>query len=230
MERSVQSKELYDSLYSDGGFEGVYNLPYRHSVYFPLFKRVLEEVQRQNAHAILEVGCGAGAFGHMVLEQTNLAYQGFDFSSVAVAKAIARTGRNDMFYEGDATSQSAYNDKQFDCIVCTEVLEHIENDLEAISRWPIGTHCVCSVPNFDADSHVRFFHDEDEVRARYGKLVDCTTIVRIKKPVLSDISKSSILRALRWNRYHPRQLIEILGMGSFNAVGGWFLFSGKRLD
>jgi SAM-dependent methyltransferase len=228
MEKVVQSKELYDSMYTEGGFEGVYNLPYKHSAYYPLFRRVLREVLAADVKSVLEVGCGSGAFAHMVMDTTNLQYRGFDFSSVAVEKSIARTGRNDAFYEGDATSAEAYAGRRFDCIVCTEVLEHIEKDLDAIARWPSGKFCVCSVPNFDADSHVRFFQSENEVRDRYDKLINFSNIVRVKKPVLSNISMSSILRVLRWNRYRPRQLMEILGIGSFESLGGWFLFWGQK--
>ena len=228
MEKAVQSKELYDSLYTDGGFEGVYNLPYRHSTYYPLFKQVLRQVLQSNAQSILEVGCGSGAFAHMVMEKTNLKYQGFDFSSVAVTKAVARTGRDGVFYEGDATTRAPYEGRQYDCVVCTEVLEHIEKDIDAISQWPSGTFCVCSVPNFDADSHVRFFRTADEVRARYRSAIDITKILHIKKPALSDISMSSTLRALRWNRYRPRQFLEVLGIGSFESLGGWYLFAGFK--
>lgn len=62
MEKAVQAKELYDSLYTDGGFKGVYNLPYRHSTYYPLFKQVLRQVLQSHAQSILEVGSGSGAF------------------------------------------------------------------------------------------------------------------------------------------------------------------------
>lgn len=228
MEKAVQSKELYDSMYEEGGFQGVYNLAYRHSAYYPLFKQVLRVVSDSKAKSILEVGCGSGAFAHMVMDNTSLDYRGFDFSSVAVEKSKVRTGRDEAFYEGDATSAEAYQGKPYDCIVCTEVLEHVEKDLEAIARWPAGTLCVCSVPNFDADSHVRFFRAEEEVRDRYGSLIDLANIVRVKKPALSDISMPSILRALKWNRYRPRMLMEILGIGSFDSLGGWFLFWGHK--
>ena len=108
------------------------------------------------------------------------------------------------------------------------MLEHIEHDLEAIGNWKSGTYCICSVPNFDSETHVRFFESADQVRARYGALIDIGEIARIKKPVLADISMSNTLRALRWNRYRPRQLIAILGLGTFESIGGWFLFSGIK--
>src|SRR5205823_3402358 len=165
---------------------------------------------------------------HLLIEKTAIDYRGFDFSEVAVRKAIARTGRADAFYMGDATSPATYEGQSADCIVCTEVLEHLEQDLEAIANWRPGTFCVCSVPNFDADTHVRFFLSHTDVRTRYGNLIDIERMRRIRQPEISDISLSSRLRELRWNRYRPRRLIAILGVTTFKSNGGWFLFSGTR--
>jgi len=223
-----QTKATYDALFLQGGFEGTYDLPYRHSSYFPLFRRVLKQVLDSGAKSILEVGCGTGGFAHYLMETTPVAYRGFDFSDVAVGKARERTGRAEAFFVGDATVPETYSGQSPDCIVCTEVLEHIESDLEAISHWRPGTFCVCSVPNFDADTHVRFFGLEEEVLSRYGQMIEIKDIARINKPELSDISLRSTLRALRWNRYRPRRLLRILGVGSFESMGGWFMFSGTR--
>lgn len=228
MEKLQQTKETYDRIYADGGYQGVFDLPYQHSAYFPLFKRVLREVLCQNARSVLEVGCGSGAFAHLLMDSTALDYHGFDFSKTAVEKAIARTQRRDAFYIGDATESSAYEGRYYDCIVCTEVLEHVEKDLAAIANWRAGTLCICSVPNFDANTHVRFFGSADEVRARYRELIDIKDVARIKKPVLSDISMSNTLRAIRWNRYRPQRLMAILGIGAFETLGGWFVFSGIK--
>lgn len=228
MSKVEQSSATYDRVFSGGGYEGIYELPYWRSSYYPLFKAVLRELLRVNAKSVLEVGCGTGGFAHLLLDRTAIEYRGFDFSSVAVEKAIARTGRPEAFYVADATSPSTYEGRDPECIVCTEVLEHIERDLDAIANWKPGTYCVCSVPNFDADTHVRFFRSEDEVRARYGKLIDIKRMRRIRQPEISDISFAARLRALRWNRYRPSRLVAILGMASFDANGGWFLFSGER--
>jgi len=228
MDKVVQSTAVYDRIFSEGGYQGIYDLPYRHSAYYPLFKRVLRELVRHGSKSVLEVGCGTGAFAHMVLEKSRLAYQGFDFSTVAVNRAVARTRRSYPFYVGDATAASTYEGRHFDAIVCTEVLEHVERDLEAISKWKRGTFCICSVPNFDSETHVRYFRSAEEVRSRYGQLIDIERVTLIKKPVLSDISLPNVLRALRWNRYRPRRFMEILGIGTFESIGGWFLFSGTR--
>jgi 2-polyprenyl-3-methyl-5-hydroxy-6-metoxy-1,4-benzoquinol methylase len=221
------AKEEYDRLFADGGYEGTYHLPYRRSAYYPLLRRVLTEVQRHDGREVLEVGCGTGAFAHMLMERSELKYRGFDFSAVAVDGAKARTGRAAAFFVGDATQLESYS-VEYDTIVCTEVLEHVQRDLEVVGNWKPGALCVFSVPNFGAENHVRFFREADEVRTRYGDLIDVNTIVRIKKPELSDISLRSYIRALRWNRYRPRRLAAILGLTSFHEAGGWFLMVGRR--
>lgn len=217
----------YDRMFESGGHEGVYALPYRRSCYFPLFRRVLVELERRGARSILEVGCGTGAFAHYVLQASRLGYTGFDFSPSAVEFARRRTGRPELLSVADARQPASYA-KPHDAIVCTEVLEHIEADREVVSLWKPGLLCVASVPNFDADNHVRYFHTEQDVRARYQGLVEFETVVRVRKPELTDISLESYLRALRWNRYRPRRLAEILGFRSFDRGGGWFLLVGRR--
>ena len=79
MEKKYQESRTYDEMFSEGGHDGVFDLPYRHSCYYPMYKIVLSMIRRLGMNSILEVGCGSGAFAHMVLEQTKLQYQGFDF-------------------------------------------------------------------------------------------------------------------------------------------------------
>lgn len=214
-------------MFEAGGHEDVYALPYRHSCYFPLFRRALKELKSRGARTVLEVGCGTGAFAHYVLDASRLGYAGFDFSQSAIELSSRRTGRPDIFRVGDARDAGNYKIPH-DAIVCTEVLEHIDADREVVSMWPAGVLCICSVPNFDADNHVRFFRKERNVRERYEDLIEIEVVRRIRKPELTDVSFGSYLRALRWNRYRPGRLAKILGFASFDASGGWFLFVGRR--
>lgn len=227
MSKEYESNQ-YDAIYATGGYEGVYELPYWHSGYLPLFTEVQRRLAARGSKSVLEVGCGTGAFAHLLRDKSpGVAYRGFDFSPVAVARSAKRISSPESFYVADARLEASYSSK-FDAIVCTEVLEHIEADLEVVSRWPAGTYCVCSVPNFDADNHVRVFKHEREITERYGKLIDIERVQRIKKPFLSDISTRHTLRALLWNRYRPARFLAILGLASFETLGGWFLFSGVR--
>ena len=87
----------------------------------------------------------------------------------------------------------------------------------------------CSVPNFDADTHVRFFRKVAKVKERYGRHIAIERMEQVRKPWLTDLSMASRLRALRWNRYRPANLARILGAGTFDSAGGWFVFSGRKL-
>lgn len=229
----MESKEFasgqYDQIYASGGAELVYELPYQHSGYYPLFKQVHRTLKRQGGvRSILEVGCGTGGLAHLLTNrEPTIAYRGFDFSPVAVQRASARLARPELFFVGDARRKESYSGNA-EAIVCTEVLEHIDADLEVVVQWAPGAYCVCSVPNFDADNHVRYFTSEEEVRQRYGSLIDIERIAKVKKPFLTNLSASSRVRALLWNRYRPRRLLAILGLGSFQTLGGWFVFSGRR--
>jgi SAM-dependent methyltransferase len=227
----MDTSEIYDDMFKTGGFEGVYELPYSQSCYYPLFKQVLSLLQKNYVESILEVGCGTGSFANMILERSAFGYRGFDFSKVAIQKARRRTGKPDLFFVGDATDPLSYDQSRhnYNCIVCTEVLEHIENDIHVVEIWRSGLLCVFTVPNYDSKYHVRYFSDENDVATRYGKYFHIQRVQRIKKPYLTDISIRNYLRHLRWNRYRPRRLLEIIGFGDFGKVGGWFIVSGKKL-
>ena len=226
MVREWQSQQ-YDHVYATGSVDKVYDLPYRHSGYYPLFRTVCNVLRARGSRSVLEVGCGTGGFAHLWHDQNPAArYRGFDFSPVAVEKARERTGRTDAFFVGDARAPGSYSG-DFDSIVCTEVLEHIEDDLEVINNWGAGTLCVCSVPNFAADNHVRVFKSADDVIKRYSSNIEIESVRHVKKPYLFDLSLQSYLRELRWNRYRPERIARILGMVSFDTGGGWFVFVGR---
>ena len=63
----------------------------------------------------------------------------------------------------------------YDTIICTEVLEHIDADLNVIRNWKAGAWRVCTVSNFDWECHVRFFRSSEEVRERFGELINIET-------------------------------------------------------
>lgn len=228
MTNKPQSPQAYDEMFKEGGYQGVFDLPYKRSPYYPMFKEVRASLQQHAAKRVLEVGCGTGTLAHMLLDSTQLSYRGFDFSPLAVEKAKRRTGRADLFFAGDATSSDTYDDLDYDSIVCTEVLEHIEEDLLAMSHWAPGTYCVCSVPNFDAENHVRFFRTVDEVTNRYGSVLEIQSVRTKCKPFLNDLSTANWLKAVRWNRYRLDRLLWLIGFSDFDRNGGWFVFSGTR--
>jgi 2-polyprenyl-3-methyl-5-hydroxy-6-metoxy-1,4-benzoquinol methylase len=224
MLRPEADRSVYDAMWAD---EPVYQLPLKDSPYYPLFKAVADEVRRRGVTSVLEVGCGGGSLAELLLEQGGVGYHGFDFSSVAVQQAGRRLGRPDLFYVADATDPASYQ-RPYEGIVCTEVLEHVEHDRSAVRTWASGAPCICSVPNFDYPTHVRFFRHEDEVAERYGDLIDIDRIVRVAKPIFAGITLREYLRKLRWARDQPKRLMGLLGINTFDNIAGWFLLSGTR--
>jgi len=128
--------KIYDEMFSSGGYESVYDLPYHHQCYYPLFKAVLSELKKINKNSVLEVGCGTGSFGQIVRAKTDFEYRGFDFSDIAVKKAKHRSDKPSDYFVGNAVQHDTYvfADFFYDCIVCTEVLEHIEEDITVIKN------------------------------------------------------------------------------------------------
>jgi SAM-dependent methyltransferase len=200
---------------------------YSLSIQHRLYRRVCQEVEALPSQRILEVGCGTGAFAHCLMETLRREYRGFDFSEVAVRMARVRTERHDCFFLGDARDAESYQ-QPYDAIVCLEVLEHVERDLDVLTNWNSGCECICSVPNFDYPTHVRWFRHEAEIVTRYGHLISIREIERIPCPLIRGRGWRAYLRQLRWSRNDPRRLLGLLGYRSFDNFAGWFLFCGTR--
>jgi cyclopropane fatty-acyl-phospholipid synthase-like methyltransferase len=144
--------------------------------YDGLFRKIVANIRDHGSRSVLEVGCGSGFLAKMILREYDGAYRGFDFSAEAIRNATSRTGRPELFFVGDALDRRSYAG-DYDTIVSTEMLEHVDGDLDVIRLWRDGTWCICSVPNFDYAGHVRFFNTADEVAARYGGSIDIEAIV-----------------------------------------------------
>jgi len=214
---------VYDALHAtveqDDGAKG-------RAVYAGLFQAMLGLIARRGVTSVLEVGCGTGLFAELMINQTGVAYRGFDVSPTGVAYAQARLPKAALFV-GDALSPESYRGA-FDCIVCSEVLEHIPGDRDAVALWPRGTFCVCSVPNFDYPTHVRVFRTEQAVRERYGDALDIQTITRIPASARAGRPFAEYARRLLWARYQPRKMLGMLGVNAFDWHAGWFVFAGVR--
>ena len=86
------------------------------------------------------------------------------------------------------------------------------------------------MPNFDYSTHVRFFKSEAEVRDRYGKLLDITTVELISKPIFANVSARQYLGSVRYatRKRNWKRLLGLLGVNKFAWHGGWFLFCGEK--
>ena len=220
--RTAAGSHAYDTLYAADDIEARREKRYRR-----LFRRVADIAAAKSLPSVLEVGCGSGTLAQMLIAE-RISYTGFDFNRLAVERAKRRNG-DDRHFFGDATDPASYT-ASYDGIVCCEVLEHIENDLEAVDLWKPGALCICSVPNFDDETHVRLFRHENEVRERYGRLIDIEWIERRPVSPIAGSTPREYLRRLRWSRNDPKRFRGCsASTGSSGSTAG-FCLSGRGND
>ena len=114
---------------------------------------------------ILDIGCGVGYFSQL-LSNFGSELHGLDISEESVS--ICKSNISENFTVGNAESLQ-YSDNQFDKILCSEVLEHLKNDLKAVTEmWrilkPNGTVLI-TVPSTEGifGSKIKnIMHDHDD--------------------------------------------------------------------
>jgi ubiquinone/menaquinone biosynthesis C-methylase UbiE len=153
--------------------------------------------------SVLDVGCGQGSFlKELVTEFPKISPCGIDVSSAAVELASARVPQG-KFWVLDIERERL--EKTFDLVVCSEVLEHIPEDLSALKNLAhmTGKYIVIST----LQGRMRSFEAEEVGHVRNyapGELVQKTREAGLK-----------ILRVLEWGFpfYSPmyRNLIELTG-------------------
>jgi 2-polyprenyl-3-methyl-5-hydroxy-6-metoxy-1,4-benzoquinol methylase len=153
----------------DGGYEGneQYYRHYTRSQYYPSWTVFADRIFREGVQSLLDVGCGPGQFGAFMRDRGLASYCGFDFSEVAIRQAC-KVCPEFEFVIADVYTTDLFDKYAYDTVICMEVLEHIERDLDVLKRIRPGTRFFGSVPNFDTPSHVRFFDSPEEVVNRYG--------------------------------------------------------------
>lgn len=89
---------------------------------------------------VLDIGCGTGQ--NLILISKNIVSGvGIDISNerLKIAKKIAELNSlKNLKFENKSALENNFKKESFDWIICTEVLEHIENDelvLDNISKW-----------------------------------------------------------------------------------------------
>jgi len=170
-----QTSKYYDDFFFENP---AFNCHYKDSYYYVLWTQVIVLLKKIKSPKILEIGCGSGQLAHYIQDEGINHYAGFDFSAKAID--IAKKKDPDLhFWVGDARLNEQYKNVDFNTVICLEVLEHVKKDLEILRNIEQSTNLICSVPNFDAPSHVRWFTSESQIKRRYFKLIDISDIIRI---------------------------------------------------
>jgi SAM-dependent methyltransferase len=126
--------------------------------------RILRLLDAITPSDILEIGCGAGALLHELAE---LGFTCTALESSMVAQDMARQMNANSNVKITDTPDNAWNDR-FDCVMAFEVLEHIENDRDALMQWrkwlKPGGVLLLSVP-----AHMRQWTASDERAGHYRR-------------------------------------------------------------
>jgi trans-aconitate methyltransferase len=173
-----QPAEWYDGVYASSEH---YRQSYRQSLYLPIWKEILHRMQRRGASSVVDLGCGPGQFAALLRDNGIEHYQGFDFSTEALK--VARASCPELtFTLADLVAQPwADLTTEYDTVIATEFLEHIDEDLAILEQIPSGKYVYLTVPNFMCDSHVRHFPSWEAVAGRYGALFSAYAITPLKR-------------------------------------------------
>lgn len=157
---------------------GEYIKFYKDSIYYPLWQHVLKYVRRISEPKILEVGCGSGQLAHFLYDEGFKDYKGFDINPEMVG--LARKNSPQDFFVGDALNKINFV-SEYNTVIATEVLEHIQNDFGIIKNIKSGTNFILSVPSFKCDGHLRWFSSAPEIINYYFDYLNIKELVRMRK-------------------------------------------------
>ena len=162
-----KSKEWYDKIYMASPH---YHLPPKMTDrWVDLWEEVINNIP--DNCSVFDVGSGMGHLAEMLMEKRKLSkYLGMDFSIYAIGYSRGKCPNLDFIY-GDFLNTDF---KKHDCdmYVFCEVLEHIDFDLEVLSRIIPGKKIIVTLPTFDSAAHVRHFAVPEDVCDRYNDVIE----------------------------------------------------------
>jgi len=164
LEGTEQPADFYDKTFKEFDHWCAH---YSASDYYPLWAIVADRMLLANVQSVVDIGCGPGQMAMLLFDRGIRNYLGVDFSPARINQARA-VCPNFRFLLGNILDLDFLETSEYDCVVCTEVLEHITKDVSLVKRIRPGTRLYASVPNFSAAQHVRFFNSTEEVAERYA--------------------------------------------------------------
>lgn len=157
-------------------------------------------IKKHNLHSkILDIGCGEGNLLENLGSEYNELY-GMDISTIALDNISPVVKDNITFFIGDLSKKDSLTSMKFDVIICSEVLEHIENDAAAIENLNellnSSGHLIITVPYKN-----KYWTKHDEFSGHFRRYEFDEIINKLKK------NGFSIIEGFSWgwplfNIYH----------------------------
>jgi SAM-dependent methyltransferase len=131
----------------DRGWETKWDDMKRYGPFSRHIRRILKDIIRPlKIESVLDIGCGQGSLlQELCVEFSSIKPHGVDISKSAVELAIQRVP-DGRFWVSDITQQPL--SEKYDLVVCSEVLEHIPDDITTIRnlRQMTGRYLLISAP------------------------------------------------------------------------------------
>ncbi len=172
------------------------------------FDAIRRNVSVADPHSLLEIGAGEGAFAAWIAPRVDYIGVEQDDRSRAIAqRRIARTGHGQLVANLDGVP-----DASFDMVCAFEVLEHIQDDVEALEAWrlrlKLGGHVLVSVP-----AHADRFGPHDELAGHYRRYDRDRLLAVLEKAGFVCLRLTShgvgLGQALEWGRNQVARRREI---------------------
>ena len=180
---SEQGPSYYDEVYRGQLYQSATNL--KGMTWYPVWKAAASWLLGAGTGRVLDVGCGPGLVARVLMSfygKEPLQYVGWDFSPEAIRLATDTVkDERFTFCLCDARQEPDQMWQGYDAYLMTEVLEHLDHDMELLSSVPLRKKVFLSVPTRWSNSHVRVFKTEGQVESRYGGLVNFDVIQSVSK-------------------------------------------------
>ena len=163
------SSEIYDKIWD--------KKPHHNNVhpYMSIMAELCKKHSPDVKH-IIDVGAGFGNMAIMFIDKIKpLSYTAYEFSN-AHEKITERFKNVSCETNVIVDSFRECSLEKFDCVVATEIFEHICWDIEFLSKIPSGTYIYFSVPSHHSIVHVRAFLVPESIYLRYDDVVDIIDI------------------------------------------------------
>lgn len=116
--------------------------------FFEAYGEVINEVREKNGiDTVLEAGCGEGEVTNFLHYQIPGSITAFDVSEKVINQAKEHYQNCDVTFKVGSIYEIPVNEK-YDLVVCSEVLEHLENPELALEQLKKAgkEYIICSVP------------------------------------------------------------------------------------
>lgn len=179
-----------DSGYYDEIYKNSHHYSLRVNAENTIYNKLYNFVQNRigKAEAVLEVGCGTGQFAEKLINNGYNYIIGFDFSSEAIKMCNDRCPSGTFLCED--VNIFDFHSISYHTIISLETLEHINNDINVLSKIRKGKRVILSLPSFDDPSHVRFFTTANDIEKYYKDVLSNIKVYKIDRHFVVDAISS----------------------------------------